>query len=444
MAQKTKSLSYPLNEFMKYKNNNKEIPQDLVPYCYTSREYNDINVHAYSEEIKLIISTINNGNNTNDVIFINDVKYLVNTINKKNYNDALNKLRNLDFSLRENVQFLAHELIVGTMRCPIGIKGIYQTKLDIKPLSELISNVIKYFCFHLTKEKNGDGGFHDELLRLCRKFFMDFVNLTKSMDQSNENTIDNYRGFMTLMGLIYEHNLISHKIVLECIDSIKRTIFCSKISRSSEQISSDVTDHHQKMFGYKKKFDDDLYNHIIYFDTQNELLNEDEGKDICYRNQTECSNFYKGYENLINHIIISTEMKLSEIEKKLIQNKNHHNEITKIFDDVTKENDSPLVILYREKHHFHEMNDNVIEFIQNDLKNTNDNIDNINNQIEKQKSFLELIISTHDDFTVLNQRYKTINKHQQTSPLKHHILIIHKEKSEKLKELQERILRISA
>jgi hypothetical protein len=436
MTHKTKNLSYPLNEFVRYKNHNIEIPPELEVYCYSDRKYNDININGYFEELKMIISTINNGNNTNDVIFINDVKYLINTINKKNYNDALYKLKNLNYSTKENIHFLAHELIVGVIRCPIAIKGIYQVKQDSKSLAELICNVIKYFCFHLSKEKNNNLGFHDELLKLCRKFFMDFINLTKSMDQSNENTIDNYKGFMTLIGLMHDNNLISYKIILDCIDSIKRTIFCSKLKKKQETISTDVINHHQKMFGYQKTFDDELYNYIIYFDTENNMTDDDEPKNICYRNQIECSNFYKGYENMINHIITSTELKIMDIEKKMNQNKLNYQDNIQIYDDIIKNNNSKILSSYMETHHFHEINKNVIEYVKNESNNIQLISENLKNQIGKYDRFIKSIILSHNDFSLLNEKYKTLNKEILVSPLKHHILINHKEKLEYLEKLQ--------
>jgi hypothetical protein len=425
MAQQTEILSYTIDNFLKYKEKNTSMPQDLLPYCYNNKTFHCPNISQYVEHMKLIFDNVSKGINTNDMIFKSDVKYLVNTINKKNFGDALNKLKSLNYSSRENVQFLAHELIVCSMRCPIGIKGIHKEKNSkSKSLSEVLSDVIRYFCNHLTKENNNRIGFHDELLKLCGRFFMDFISLTKSMDQNNENTSDNYKGFMTLLGLMYENNLVPHKIVMECVDSIKRTIFCSKISQKKEQISNSLTEQHQKMFGYKKAFDSELYDYIVYFDTK-DCSESDKGRYICYRNTTECTNFYKGYENFAQHYSNSFVHKINDYSKNLkyyntILNNLNNNQNSEIINSYFLENEldnSP------EKY-----NDNIQTLI---TKYTNQ-LNNLKSQITKQIGFLENFIKEHDEFTKLNETYKILNKDQLSSPLKPHIMLIHDEISQNL------------
>lgn len=371
MEQQTKTLSYTLDEFMKFRDKNNEIPQELIPYFYNNRDFMSPSVLQYGEYMRMIISTINNGMNTNDVIFKNNVKYIINIINKKNFNDAVNKLKELDFSTRENLSFLINELIICSMRCPISIKGIHREKNGFKSISEIIMEVIKIFCNFIKKDENNTLSFHEELLKTCRKFFMDFVNVTKSMDINNENTSDNYKGFMTFLGLLYENNLLPNKIILECTDSIQRTIFCfvvedNNIKDHSEQLAT----KHEKMFGYNKNFDSELYNNLVYFDTENI---EDSAKYICYRNSTECSNFYKGYENLANHIINNIDSKLKNCEKNT-------------------------------------------EFIN------------------KQILFLEQFIDLHNKFMEYNQLFKITSKDQMIQPLKQHLVIVHNEIGTKLND----------
>jgi hypothetical protein len=396
MTQKTETLSYQLSTFIKYKEQNSSIPHDLLPYCYNNREFNKPNIQQYIDDMKLIVDTISKGINTNDVIFKNDVKYLINTINKKNYNDALNKLKLLNLTQKENIQFLAHELIVCTMRCPIGIKGIHKEKATnkSKALSEVISDVIKHFCTFVTAENNGGIGFHDELLKMCKKFFMDFVSLTKSMDQNNENTSDNYKGFMTLLGLMYENNLLPHKIVLECLDSIKRTIFCSKINTSSEQIINKLTKNHAKMFGYDKVYRTELFDHIVYFDTEDEFLDNVKDRFVCYRNATECTNFFKGYENFANHFVSLFKNKVSELTKNI--------------QELNDEHDA-------------------------------NHINNIKSIITKNLEFLEQFIKLHEEIAVLNDKFRIKNKDQMLPPLKAHIMLIHSEIGQELHNLVEKL-----
>ncbi len=434
MAQQTETLSYQIDNFLKYKDRNTSMPQDILPYCYNNKEFNRPNILQYIDHMKLIFDNVSKGINTNDVIFKNDVKYLVNTINKKNYGDALNKLKSLNLSLRENIQFLAHELIVCSMRCPIGIKGIHKEKTTkSKSLSEVLSDVIRYFCNNVTKENNNGIGFHDELLKLCRRFFMDFISLTKSMDQNNENTSDNYKGFMTVLGLMYENNLIPHKIVFDCVDSIKRTIFCSKGNTKTEQIANNLTEHHEKMFGYKKNFDNELFDYIVYFDTDEEFVKNDNEKDkyVCYRNTTECTNFYKGYENFAQHYVSSFSHKINDFTKNLkfysLILSNLDNKVHDIINSYILENEldsSP------------EKYEENIEFLKNKYR---DYLENLKSQIIKQMGFLENFTKAHDEISKLNEIYKIANKDQFSAPLKAHIMILHNEISQNLHKSYEMI-----
>jgi hypothetical protein len=423
MSQKTETLSYNLDSFMRYKEKNTNLTQDLSLYCYNNRDFNSPNLHQYNDVMGMIVDMISKGIDTNDVIFKNDVKYIVNTINKKNYNDAIKKLESLNFSTRENVQFLAYEFVVCAMRCPIAIKGVHKDKTRKgKAVSEIIADAIKYFCVHLRNEEKGIY-FHDELLKICRKFFMEFVNLTQSMDQNNENTSDNYKGFMTTLGLMYENNLLPNKIIFECIDSIKRTIYCSKINISTEKISSKLTKLHEKMFGVDKKYDDNLnlFDHIIYFDTDDEILNGIENRFSCYRNSTECSNFYKGYENLSNHFVSSLKSKNNECIRNLENIKN-------ILKNLEKNND---VDKYYEENEL-ENNEENRNFL---MQKYNSQLDLTMKNVEKFIGILNQYIESHDQFENLNNIYQIKNKDQLSQPLKQHMMIIHSEISQELKSI---------
>lgn len=432
MAQKTETLSYDINKFLKYSDKFSTISKDLLPYCYNNKEFNYPNIAQYVEHMKLISDNVTKGINMNDVLFKNDVKYLINTISKKNYNDVLNKLKVLNFSTRENVEFLAHELIVNSMRCPYGIKGIHKErekelemeKTKTMSLSEIFSDVIRYFCLNVTKENNNGIAFNEELFKLCRKFFMDFVNLTKSMDQNNENTSDNYKGFMTLMGFIYENNLVPFNVIMDCVDSIKRTIFCSKITKKTEQIKNNVTEQHQKMFGYKKNFNNELFDYIVYFDTDVEnmgLCDEDNAK-VCYRNATECVNFYKGYENLSHHYISSMNNKIFDFTKNI----KHYNSI---INDIEKKDTKVInqLILAEDLEDTPEKYEENVNFL---VKKYSDYLENLKLKITKQTEFLELFMKSHEEIATLNGIFKVThntNKNQFVPPLKPYIMILHEE-----------------
>jgi hypothetical protein len=431
MANQNETISYKIDEFLRYRDKNSDIPAGLSPYCYNNREFNISNLELYLGCLEMVTETVRKKIDVNDVIIKNEIRYFVNTINnssKKNCNHILNKFKDFskDCICKEHIQFLAQELIVCAMRCPIGIKGIHKEKTaKSKSISENVSEVIKYFCNNITKENNNGIGFHDELLKLCRKFFMDFVNLTKFMDQNNENTSDSYKGFMSLFGLLFENNLIHHKYILDCFDSIKRTIFCYYLENSQELNVSNLSQKHEKMFGFGKNFDNELYNKIAYFDTF-PLEENDNQKYICHRSVTECINFYKGYENFAYHYIGQYHKKINEFTKYL---QGYENMLNILTDNIDKKS----IIVCFEESGLNSENESEYETNRNVMiEKYKESIKNLKNHISVQIANLESFISSHNEVVKLNEIFKSKNKDQLFVPLKAHIMIIHNEIGEEM------------
>jgi hypothetical protein len=262
------------------------------------------------DQLDFVISAVTDGTDANERTFKNEVKRYLNVINEKNYDATLIGLSKLNYSSENHINFLATEIIFSAIKCPVAVRGLNNDK-SIKSISELCSDLILHFSKTLVKDTH-PANFQDEVLKICRKLFMDFVKLTSLMDENNENTFDNYRGFMTLLGNIYSNGLISIMILLDCIDSIQRTIFCTKYKTNTEQINNSATQYHEKMFGSQEHYDIELYNQIVYFDSEQI---KDKQNLLCYRKQIECTNYYKGYEHLIVRMLNTLSLKINEILK---------------------------------------------------------------------------------------------------------------------------------
>jgi hypothetical protein len=280
-------LRYRFEDFMKYKNVNDEMIQQLIPYIDKEQNPIQITLEHYKMEMENIISSIIRGDNPNDVILRNQIKFYINTINKNNFNEYVIKIKQINFSSLHNIDFLIMEIIFCVIRCSIAFKGF-----DIK---ERQHSTIPEICADLSKElasckikintegKEQEIDFHMEFLKMCQIFFTQFMDNDKLMDEHNSQNSDNYKGFMTFLGLLYENNVISNGIIIKCIDTIIDTIF----------------------------------------------KNTD---GICLRSQTECGNFYKGYEFLCRLIIEHLKKNQLNEKNKLFVNdliKKHH-EISEI------------------------------------------------------------------------------------------------------------------
>lgn len=293
-----KVLSYRLCDLLKYRNINDVFQQNLKPYCYNGKIRNQINLIPYMDQLEKINSNAVGNEMDKIKIFIKTVKLCINTLTKKKYDKCVVQLSELDYSSELNMQILVEELITCGMKCPIAIKGYASHEnTDTKPISELCSDMI----LHFSNTFIGTISFKNELLKVCGKLFLDFVNLVNAMDENNLNNVDNYCGFMTLFGMMYSNKLIPTETLLDFIESIKRTIFNSKIENSKMYLSQ-TSKYHEKMFGHNQKYDNILYNTIIYYDTETNMSLP----LTCYRKLIECTNYHKGYSNLMFFVINSS------------------------------------------------------------------------------------------------------------------------------------------
>lgn len=363
MAQKT--LSYQYNEFMKWKEFNNTLPQSLVSYCVDKTSNTMADITEYSSSLENIITHIMDGKDPNIMVFKNNVKFYVNMIHNANYVEYLDKIRSLDYSTKENIDFLISELISCASRCDISVKGLVSGENNsFKTIPEICGDVCKNFYLDQTLSIN----FRSRLLNICNYDFIEFMDLTKALDENNVNTSDNYKGFMTFMGLLYCRDILNTQIILKCIESIKHSIFCFEQSKKLETHSCS---RYSNDMHYKH---DPVYKNICYYDCNKDVLTE----NVTYRTQTECSNLHKGYEFLINNVIESLNVKITELLSQYTYFKNN-----------------------KEK----------LEIAQNTIDEISKNID--------------LIIKSHQELLNLCKYYKSMEKNQKVNVLKPNVIATH-------------------
>lgn len=396
--------SYKYEDFMKFQSINNVLPQQLVQYCISdSYHKNQPDISSFDNQLTEIITSITKGDNPNDIIFRNLVKFCINMMNQANYQEYLQKLKSLDFSTKENIHFLASELIVCTIRCPISVKGFtFQEDPKYKSVPEICADICKQFSPFIVKSKeNKDISFHEELMKICQQYFTEFVDLNKSLDENNENTADNYKGFMTLMGLLYSRGICNIKVIIDCMDTLKRTIFCTVCTCPNhlQNIAShSCNNYHKKIMGLRKKEGEPFDKMLCYYDCDKCEKNE----LITYRKHVECSNIHKGYEHLVNHIVHSLELKI--------------NDILKNYEDKTSQYEKD------------ESNEDLLTQI-NTLKTT----------IEKICEYIDSMIKIHQEFMECNKKYRSLNKNQLIMPFKPFTIITHNTIGTNLNKLHEKL-----
>lgn len=372
------SLSYSYDEFIKYKTINNVLPQHLVPFCSheSARDiYPDISV--FGDTLNNIITSITKGDDPNNSVLKNLIKINVNMVHQGNYEEYLQKLQEQSYFSKENIHFLLTELIVCAASYPVSVKG-FQEDPKHKSVPEVCADILKQFTKRVEEIDGKPVSFHNELMKLCQQFFSDFVDLNKSLDENNIHTTEGYFGFMTVMGLLYTRGIIGNKVVIDCLETITRSIFCSS-HLPVELISHNCAINCAKLVGYKKTVDNKLQQCMCFYDCERNPPSEENLLET-HRKAIECANLYKGYEHLISHVIFS----LNKIEE--LDNENLQNSITKYGD------------------------------------------------------FVNALIKIHQRMINLNKCYRALSKNQLIQPFKTPILLTHNNIGAKLNKLREFLL----
>ena len=410
-----KTLSYQLDEIMKYQAVNNKLPQQFACLCTNELNNTMPNINSYTDQLDEIISNTLKGINTNNVVFRNLVKYYVNMITPSNYQEFLQKLKVLDYSSKENIHFLASELIIGAIRCQVSVKGFtFQEDSKIKTVPEICADVAKHFSqFMIENESNVVIQFHDEITKICQQYFLDFVDMTKSMDENNEDTADNYKGFMTFMGLLYSRGVINIKAVINCMDTIKRAIYASNCVCPLHMTTSgnhNCCDNSNLQLLGSKKQDNKLAKFICYYDCNKCDKPTEEKQLVTYRKHVECVNLHKGYEHLITHVTRSLDIRSNDLVKSLLE----------------KEENLKKIILTN--------NEDEIEEAKKAVSTTLSVIDKLCN-------FVDIIIKSHQEMINLNKCYLSVsqNRTKYVNPLKQHSIITHNNIGQNLNNLQNKL-----
>ena len=256
------NISYDLNKFMEYKDKNTMLPVNLKPIC---NEYGGTLIirDIILKEVANIIDNFNSGKNPNDIIFKNSIIESLNKINQKNYTTILESLKNLSYSKHEHFVTLSSDILLRAMTDATAIKGI-EMPSGQKSLSELYADIVTEFSQLLIKDKNTEIKFIVVFMDHCHRYFNDFIDPTKILDSNNQYRVDNFKGFMNFLGLLFCSHILSHKIVHLCLSKLRDLMNTKQWIEWGQSECENVYD------GYKK-----LVLHIITNYNKSELKDND-------------------------------------------------------------------------------------------------------------------------------------------------------------------------
>lgn len=212
------NISYNLDKFMKYKECNTMLPQNLKPLC---NEYGGTLIlrDIIMKEVNNVIDTFTSGKNPNDIIFKNYIIENLNKINQKNFSSILDGLKNLSYNKYEHFATLSADILLRAMTDVTAIKGV-EMPSGQKSLSELYADIVCEFSQFMIKENNKEIKFINVFMDYCQRYFTDFIDPSKILDSNNQYRVDNFKGFMNFLGILFCTHILSQKIVHLCLTKL--------------------------------------------------------------------------------------------------------------------------------------------------------------------------------------------------------------------------------
>ena len=215
--------SFSLKDIFKYKEMNNVMPPNLAPFC---SEYGGdlILREMLIKNTDTIINTFMSGKNPNDIVFKNTLVEHLNKVTTKTYGTCLEMIKKLNYVSKEHFETLAFEIIMRAMTDTIVVKGFELAEGQCTQ-SELYADIAHEFISLMIKTPSGDVKFVGVLMEMCEKYFDDFTDHSKPLDQNNQYRVDNFKGFMNFIGLLFNRGIISHGIIIKCLGVLKDLIF---------------------------------------------------------------------------------------------------------------------------------------------------------------------------------------------------------------------------
>jgi hypothetical protein len=256
-------LTHDIKKIFECRGDNSLFVRELEPYC-NGRTYPSKT--QYSEQMIKIMSDIthslSSGINPNDTMIMSSLRGELNKINSSNYQDILTVLKKINYTGEVHFSMLANELIMKSMNDILAVRGMDSNRNQMTPSEMYAKIALEFFNFFIEDGKNEKVRFKIVFLNLCKSYFNDFVDPRLRMDQNNQHRVNNYKGLMNMIGLLYSIKCFNKEIVIKCMESITRVII-------KEELSIDENDNYYSGYGrlinqilsrfeksFEKSFDD--------------------------------------------------------------------------------------------------------------------------------------------------------------------------------------------
>jgi len=241
---------------------------DLAKYYVDEKDRNMPINQNLRDEMRNIIKSRTDNIDPNDSSLMSYIREYLNRVCATNVDKIINDLKVLNYSSRKHFELLADELILKAINDVMGYKGMESNDLNTSEICVKIAR--DFYPFYLQDDEVSFGSVLAQQCSKCFKGFTEVLNPNNTSNATNTSTvnntstaymnkfnpqrINNYKGLTNFIGLLYVAELFHPKIIMSCLQMIKRLVVQSNLS------------------------------------------------------QEECDNYYAGYNRLITHIISRFEV----------------------------------------------------------------------------------------------------------------------------------------
>lgn len=213
------ALTHDIKQIFECRNDNYKLPKELEKYCVNKVPYNKSQrEHMLIKIMSDITSALRAGVDPNNTTFMNAIRGELNKVNATNYENVIAMLKSLNYAHETNFEMLAKELIVKSMNDSIATKWM-EGGGDLYP-SDIYTNIISEFSSFFIQDGERVIKFKTIVARMCQYYFKELTNTEMKMDKNNQHRVNNFKGYMNMIGLLYYKKCFSKDVVINCLTKI--------------------------------------------------------------------------------------------------------------------------------------------------------------------------------------------------------------------------------
>ncbi len=245
----SKPLSHDIHQVLECRKANYVLHRELEKYCVNKQLYNHEQCQfTFTKDIERIADSYANGHNPNDIAIMNMIRGELNKLNHSNYPSRIEILRKLAYSNEDHFSDLAKDLITHSMTDPTVIRDTLESDNDTSPTELYVGVIIDFSELSIECDERVIK-FKNVMLAKCLEKIKEFTDKSIKLDTNNQHSINIYKGFMNMMGLLHAKEYLSDDFAFKCLDKIASII-------SSETLPQNESDNYYS--GYDK-----FVNHLL-------------------------------------------------------------------------------------------------------------------------------------------------------------------------------------